>query len=158
MKASAIVVLAVLLASGTLASPQPASSSHEDAVKEMFKLMGLEQTMRAGSTTMIDAHIQGNPAIAPFRDVLINWSSKYLTWETMAPPLLKLYMETFTEAETRELNAFYRTSTGKKALEKMPELMQKGAAIGMEVAKAHQAELETMLLERQKQLEAENQP
>ena len=158
MKNPAALVLVLLLASGTLASPQPASSSHEESVKEMFKLMGLEQTMRGASATMIDAHIQGNPAIAPYRDVLIEWSAKYLTWETMAPPLIKLYMETFTEAETRELNAFYRTPTGKKALEKMTELMQKGAAIGMEVAKAHQTELEAMLIERQKQLEGEKQP
>ncbi|MEM6885625.1 MAG: DUF2059 domain-containing protein [Verrucomicrobiota bacterium] len=34
--------------------------------------------------------------------------------------------------------AFYQTSTGKKSLQKMPELFQKGSMIGQELAMKHQ--------------------
>jgi len=139
-------------------SPKPAISSHEQAVTELFNLMDLEKTMVGSATAMIDAQITANPGIAPFRGVLIEWSGKYLTWEAMAPQLIKIYMDTFTEAETREMIAFYRTPTGRKALTKLPELFQKGAAVGAEIGKAHQAELERMVREKQKQLDAEKKP
>ncbi len=142
----------------TGAAPKPAISSHEQAVTELFGLMDLEKMMVGSATAMIDAQIQANPGIAPFRGVLIEWSGKYLTWDAMAPQLIKIYMETFTEPETREMIAFYRTPTGKKALTKMPELLQKGAQIGAEIGKAHQAELAQMVREKQKQLDAEKKP
>ena len=135
-------------------APKPEISSHEQAVTELFHLMDLETAMVSSATAMIDSQIQANPQIAPYRDVLIQWSSKYLTWDNMASPLVKIYMEAFTEAETREMIAFYRTPTGRKALTKLPELYQKGAAVGAEVGQAHQDELKTMILERKAQLEA----
>jgi hypothetical protein len=135
-----------------LAQDQP--STHEQAVTELFQLIGLERTMMGGATAMIDAQVQANPAIAPYRDVLLEWAQKYLTWDTMAPKLVQMQMEAFTESEIREMIAFYKTPTGQKALLKMPELMKQGAAIGVEVAKAHLPELETMVLERKRQLES----
>ena len=158
MKVAPIIALASLLFLGAVQSPQPSSSSHEEAVGELFQLMNLERTMVGAATAMIDAQIQGNTAIAPYRDVMLEWAAKYLTWRNVAPGLTMIYKEAFTESEIREMVSFYRTPTGQKALTKLPELMQKGAAIGAEVAKAHQADLERMLTERQKQLESEKAP
>ncbi|HXU34132.1 MAG TPA: DUF2059 domain-containing protein [Thermoanaerobaculia bacterium] len=142
----------------TGAAPRPAVSSHEQAVTELFQLMDLEKAMVGGATVMIDAQINSHPEIAPFRGVMIEWSSKYLTWDSMAPQLIKIYMDAFTEAETREMIAFYRTPTGRKALTKLPELFQKGAAVGAEIGKAHQAELAEMVRAKQKELDAEKKP
>lgn len=136
-------------------APRPEIGSHEQAVTELFNLMDLEKTMVGSATAMIDAQVQASPDIAPYRDVLIEWSSKYLTWDNIAPPLIKIYMEAFTEAETREMIAFYRTPIGKKALTKLPELFQKSALVGAEVGQAHQDELKAMILERKAQLDAE---
>jgi uncharacterized protein len=142
----------------TGAAPKAAISSHQQAVTELFQLMDLEKTMLGGATAMIDAQIKANPGVAPFRGVLLEWSGKYLTWDAMAPQLIKVYMEAFTEAELREMIAFYRTPTGKKALTKIPELFQKGAQIGAEIAKAHQAELAEMVRAKQKELDAAKKP
>jgi len=158
MKNIAMVLIASLLVASSGASPQVSGSTHEQAVVELFKIIGLEQTMLGGATAMIDAQVQSNPALAPYRDVLLEWASRYLTWDTMAPSLMKLHVEAFSESEIRDLIAFYRTPTGNKALTMMPELMQKGAAIGMEVAKAHQGELEEMIAARQKELESDDEP
>lgn len=57
----------------------------------------------------------------------------------MKTKMVEIYQESFTEAELKELLAFYSTPTGKKTLEKLPELMQKGMNIGMEVAQKNQA-------------------
>jgi hypothetical protein len=140
------------------APPAPVPSAHEQAVVELFKLMDVERTMLAGANAVLEAQVQGTPALEPYRDVLFDWAKKYLTWETMGPALVKLEMETFSESEVRELIAFYRTPTGQKALTRMPEVLQKGAAIGAEVARAHQDELQRMILERKETLEKEKKP
>ncbi len=160
-KASFVVLLSLLWWTASLhaqASGQASErqlSTHEQAVVELFGLMDLEKTMIGGVTAMVDAQVASNPQIEPFRGVLIAWATKYLTWEEMAPQMVKIYMEAFTEAETRDMIAFYRSPTGHKALTKLPELFQKGAALGVDIGKAHQSELEEMIRARQAELERE---
>lgn len=59
--------------------------------------------------------------------------------------MVALYAETFSESELTELLAFYSTPIGMKSLSKMPELMQKGAIIGQEIAQEKQAGLQSEL-------------
>lgn len=51
--------------------------------------------------------------------------------EEMLTDFAALYADTFTAAEMKEVSAFYRSGTGAKFIATMPELMQKGSAIGM---------------------------
>ena len=48
-----------------------------------------------------------------------------MTWDAMQPELTKMYTETFTEPELKEMAKFYGSPVGQKALEKMPEMMQR---------------------------------
>ena len=130
-------------------------SSHEQAALELLRLTGLERSMVAGATAMIESQAKVNPELAPYRDVMLEWARKYLTWEAMAPALVKIQVELFTEDELKEMIAFYRTPTGQKCLVKLPEMVQRGAAVGAELGKAHQRELEDMVLARKKELESE---
>jgi hypothetical protein len=155
MNRRSVIVLLLLACLGAGAQAQ---STHEQAVVELFEVMGLERTMIAGATAMIDAQVQANAELEPYRDVVLEWARTYLTWEAMAPALIKIQMEYFTESEIRDMTAFYRTPTGQKALATLPEVMQRGAAIGADVATAHQTELERMILERKKALENERKP
>jgi len=128
-----------------------------DAAADLLRIMGLERTMMAGMTTMVDIQIQQNPTLGPYRDVLLKWAETFMTWDAVSPELIDLYAGTFTESELQELIAFYKTPTGQKALTEIPGLMQKGAAIGTDIAKKHTAELEKMIRERAKEIEKATQ-
>jgi len=149
------IVLALLLAlplcAGAAGRP---TSSHDQAVLELFNVMGLERNAVVGATAMIDAQIQSNPAIEPYRGVMVEWATKFLKWDEMLPEMTAIYKETFNEQEIREMTAFYRTPTGRKVLETLPEVMQRSASVGVSLAQKHQAELETMVAKRRKELEA----
>ncbi|MGH9868726.1 MAG: DUF2059 domain-containing protein [Candidatus Polarisedimenticolia bacterium] len=146
--------VAILLACVLTPASAGKASSHDEAVLELFQVMGLERNAVAGAAAMIEAQVQANPDIEPYRDVMLEWAGRFLTWDAMAPDLTAVYKATFTEREVREMTAFYRTPTGKKVLETLPKLMQKGAEVGMNLARSHQKELETMVLQRRKELEA----
>jgi hypothetical protein len=135
----------------THSSAQTAPTSHDQAVLDFLEIIGIEKTMRAASNAVVMGLIQVNPPLAPFRDIMVEWANKHITWQAVAPELTKIYKEAFTEAELRDVIAFYRTPTGRKVLLKLPEVMQKGAAIGAKLALAHTPELEKMLTEQSKQ-------
>jgi uncharacterized protein len=153
--AAAALLVALLPAASASARAAGAArtSSHDQAVHELFRVMGLQQTAVLGATTMIDAQVQANPAIEPYRDVMIDWATKYLTWDAMLPGMTAIYKDTFSEPEVREMIAFYRTPTGKKVLETMPDVMQRSAEVGIALAQENQGELEKMVAKRRRELE-----
>jgi len=128
-------------------------SSHDRAVIDLIKLTKVEQQMAASTEAVADAMTKGNPMLVPFRDVIVEWANKYLTWSAMLPEVAKLYKETFTESEIRELIAFYQTPVGQKVLARMPELTQKGFSIGSTIGQAHSDELRQMIEAKAKQLD-----
>jgi hypothetical protein len=58
---------------------------------------------------------------------------KAIGWDKLEPELVKLYTETFSEAELKELMAFYKTPLGNKVLAQMPQLAGRSA----QIAQAH---------------------
>jgi hypothetical protein len=154
MKARVFVMaLGLMLACAGSAFSQP--TSHDVAIEELFKVIGIEKQMVAGVDNMADVLTQSNPAMAPFRDVISEWAKKYLTWETMGKELAKLYKQKFSEAEVRELIAFYKTPLGQKVLTTMPDLMQAGMEIGRKIGEEHSFELQLMIAAKMKDLEAQ---
>ena len=145
----------VLLAASTFAFAQEEPSfSHQEAAKELLTLMELEAQMAAGVSAMTEVMIQQDPTLGPYRDVIMEWGEMFLTWEVAAPFFIDLYVEAFSESELREIAAFYSTSTGRKTLRVLPELLQQQALFGAEQGAAHQDELVAMLRARAAELEA----
>ena len=121
------------------------SDSHREAVIELLVLMDAERTMMGGAEAMVDAMLHQNPKLRPYRDILLEWATRHITWENVQANFMSLYVEAYTEREIGDLIAFYKTPTGQKSIRLGPELMRKGAMIGAEVAGAHSAELRAML-------------
>jgi hypothetical protein len=133
------------------ATPVPASQAA--VILELFKAMKLQGEVQQMPDAMMNAEISRNPGLAPFRDVMVGWLKKYMTWQAMQPELVKLYAANFTEAELKEMTAFYKTPTGQKALQAMPEVMQRSAMLGAQLAQGHEEELKTAMAARSAQLE-----
>ncbi|MEO4046335.1 DUF2059 domain-containing protein [Pseudomonas sp. CAU 1711] len=54
---------------------------------------------------------------------------KAVGWQTLEPELVDLYVRAFSEAELKELLAFYQTPTGRKLLEQLPQLTAMSAQL-----------------------------
>jgi len=134
------------------------TTSHDQAVLEFLKVVGIERTMTASANAVVQGLIQINPPLAPYREIIAKWATKHITWEAAAPEITKIYKDAFTELELRDVIAFYKTPTGQKVLLKLPEVMQQGAAVGAKLALAHTAELEQLLIEGSKQMQQKNSP
>src|SRR5687767_13718948 len=82
-------------------------------------------TMNAASDLALSAQLKANPLLEPFKDVMRQFFTKHLSYSAIKDDLIDLDAAEFTEAELKEIAAFYRTPAGKKSIERLPVLMQK---------------------------------
>jgi hypothetical protein len=139
------------------AGPATAASTAASAAAamELFKAMKLPTNIQDTAAAMIDSEVGRNPGLNPFRDTMLAWLKKYMTWDAMVPELTKLYTSTFTDDELKQMAAFYASPAGQKSLEKLPELMQRTAMIGASLAQPHSEELKAAMTARSDELKKE---
>jgi uncharacterized protein len=144
-------------AAGRTPTASPPTAAQTAAAVELFKAIKLEESIPSTSAAMIDSEVRGNPGMVPYRDVMLKWLQKYMTWESMRPEMVRLYTDTYTEAELKQLAAFYKTPLGQKTLAKTPELLQRTAMIGARLGQEHSEELKTAMNARSDELHKEQE-
>jgi hypothetical protein len=142
-------LMAMVLGLAPMASSADADS-HRAAVLELMELTGVPERVPQVSAQVIALQLQNVPLLDQFRPVVEAWMRRYFSWEAVGSRYVDLYVSLFTEQEIQDMLAFYRTSTGRKAVQLMPVLMAKGGEIALEQFRAHQADLQAMI---QSQLE-----
>lgn len=127
------------------AAPQaPKVSAHEKAARELFHALGGEDLAAQNAGALV-ATLFSDPEMAPFESVFRDWYRQAIARGDLESEMVKLYMDIFSEKELAEILAFYRTPAGRKAIEAAPQLMAKGAELGMRYAREHPEELQDVL-------------
>lgn len=135
-----------LVASVVFGSPAFATAqTHEAAVKSFFKVAKMDELINSSLIQMTDVQVNANPAMAPYRDTLLKFFQKYMSWSSLEPDITKLYVKEFSEDEINQIASFYKTSVGQKVMKKLPELSAQGAAIGQARVQEHMSELQAMI-------------
>lgn len=143
----------LLLAFLSVPSISVADTSSEQEAETLLNIVGMEEVLEQSIAQMLDIQLQQNPALIPYRTVLMNFFSKHMSYESLKPVMVQMYAEEFTVAELREINRFYATDVGRKTVEKMPTLMAKGAQLGAARVEENIGELEAMIDAEAKRLE-----
>lgn len=152
MRVIVSLVAGCLLATHALAD-NGASAVRLRSATRLLRVMDAQRASEAGSQAMVDAMVQGNPMMAPYRSVIIAWTRQYVAWRQLEPRLAALYAGAFTESELQDLVRFYQTPTGRKAARVMPGLARRAALIGASLARQHIPELRRMIAARAAQLQ-----
>jgi len=128
-----------------------ASPSHIQAAEELFRTMKIDTLLDQTIDTILKAQAEQKPELAKVQDVVRPFLAKYMSWDALKPQLVAIYTDAFTEAELREVNAFYKTPTGQKTITAMPALMQKGMAMGQKAVQDHLPELQEAIQKKLKE-------
>lgn len=124
--------------------------SHRAAAEDLLESANMEKTAETIIDQAVAAQVKTNPKLKPLEGVMKKFFTKHLGYSAMKEDMIKIYVAEFTEAELKQIAAFNRTPAGKKVLEKMPALMQKGIELGLKRMQENQAELEEMIEEELK--------
>ena len=140
--------LSLLFSALALSSPVTAradQASHRKAAESLLNLMEMDKLISESVDQMLAVQIQQNPTIAPFQTQMKAFLNKYMSWASLKDDLIGIYVTEFSESELNELNKFYQTPLGKKAVQKMPGMMAKGAEIGQKRVQEHLPELQATI-------------
>ncbi|MGA7177990.1 MAG: DUF2059 domain-containing protein [Thiobacillaceae bacterium] len=127
------------------------------AAETLLNTIGIEDLLEQTMSQSLDSQLAEKPELVPYKQVMLTFLRKHMSYESLKPDLINLYAAAFTAQELQELNEFYKTPIGKKALQKMPELINKGAQLGSRRVQDNIQELQEMLQaesERIQKLEA----
>ncbi|HNR29860.1 MAG TPA: DUF2059 domain-containing protein [Candidatus Hydrogenedentes bacterium] len=142
---SAALILGLALVSASVIA---AIDTHRDAANQVAGLLHMDRLIEQSYEQTIDAQIIANPDLKPYRELLLDFFRRHMNWDALKEDLLDLYVESFSEAELHDLIAFYSTDTGQKAVLVMPDLLRRGAELGVQRVQEHLPELENLLHER----------
>jgi uncharacterized protein len=143
------VVIALLWSGCVWADPA------QDLVNLLNSEQQVEQLQAQMQAQMIPLIIRGAgehaQELAKHRDVLEAWFGRYLSWPAMSAEVAAIYRKHFTDAELKELIAFYQSPVGKKSLDTMPTIFQESSLVGKSLAERNMPALQTMLDEAKRQ-------
>ena len=105
----------------------------------------MEKTFQDTVDQLIEVQIQQNPAIEPFRHIMVEFINRYMSYESVKEDMVALYADTFSRNEIYEIVAFYKTPTGQKTIKELPRLASKGTEVGLKRIKNHKDELREMI-------------
>ena len=103
---------------------------------------------------MLNLQIQQNPSIAPFKEVMLKFFQKHMSFESLKPDMIDIYSNAFTATELREINTFYSTPTGAKTIRLLPELMAKGGQLGAKRVQDNMQELQQMIKDEAERIQS----
>src|SRR5262244_2128412 len=121
------------------------AQSHRKAAENLLLVMEVDKSLPQIAAQVVENQLQQNPQLAPQRESLQRFLTKYVNWESVKEDTITAYTQEFTEPELKKLTEFYKTPVGKKASEKMPKLAFIAGQIGLQKAQANQTELRQML-------------
>ena len=137
------------------ASPAAAdTASHRAAVEEFLTTINADRITDNYVQVVKNSFAQGfqQAGGTPAQSGILNkhWSDaeallrSELAWPKIKEEVLDIYVAAFTEAEARELVAFYTSPVGRKALERMPQLSQQTAQLGQARLRETQARMQAI--------------
>ncbi len=144
-----LALLACVLASApVLAQQQEISPARMTAARELMAASKVRETFDATLARMMAAQIEANPEMHQYEQVMRDFFGKYMKWDDMEPEFARVYAETYTEEEMRDLATFYRTPLGQRLVATTPELSVRGAGISERRVQRHMPELFAAMMER----------
>ena len=135
----------VLITTLGMSSMSLADVASEKEAEKLLNMVGTQEVMEQSMSQMLDIQLQQNPALAPYKGVMMEFLNENMSYESLKPELIKMYSEEFTSSELREINAFYSTDVGIKSIEKMPTLMMQGGQLGATRVQENIGDLQAMI-------------
>lgn len=130
------------------------TNGHRQAAEKLLELTNSDEVFMGAFMSAFEPFLDNlqqagvsDEKIAEVRKAAREFATQVADDPELNNRMIDLYIESFSEAEMKDLIAFYETPAGEKFLTKMPELMQKGAVIGQEVAEKHQDDFSVKLQE-----------
>lgn len=141
------ILITILLIMNMLFLPLAVAggNSHRQAAERLLKVANMENALQQSIEQMLSIQLQQQPTLTPYKEVMLKFFKKHMSFESLKEDIITIYIEEFTEKELNEIIIFYESPVGRKTIEKMPKLMGKGAQLGANRVQQNIGELQKMI-------------
>src|SRR5215831_11665699 len=80
--------------------------SHRKAAENLLIVMEVDKSLPKIVEQVVETQMQQNPQLAPQREVLLQFLTKYLSWASVRQETITAYTHAFTEPELKQLTEF----------------------------------------------------
>ncbi len=119
---------------------------------ELLQNMKMRDNYEAIIERITNMQIKRNPTLKEVRPTIQAFFKKSMGWDSVKDDIANLYIKHYTEKEIDELNNFYKTPTGQKAISIMPRLASTGAIIQQNKLMGKMQDLKAMIASELKKL------
>ena len=144
LKAATAIAVSVVLASPALAQSST-DDTHAQAARQLLAYLNTEARMNLAVQQIVALQIERDPRLGRYKPQLQEYVGKYLAWEQLLPDIVDKYKKTFTEAEIREIFAFYNSELGRKALGNMDRIIREVGKSRNDLMQKNAMELRTAI-------------
>ncbi|WP_216611924.1 DUF2059 domain-containing protein [Vibrio sp. RE86] len=141
-------MLAIIVAVVVAYSPVCIANTKSDSVAKLLEVMKIDDQMKGGFEAMLPtihqlaARLQlSADETEELKNIYRDWFQNDVDRFYIGSQIADLYSDTFSQSEIEEIIQFYQTPTGRKLVNKSPELTKLGAQIGLEEAQRKQQQL-----------------
>ncbi len=152
-KISFVVMMLAFFSFGAVAEDVVKTYSDADyqAVYQLFDVMNLKQEREDTVKNMLDIQIRSMPMLGQFRQEMLDFMNKYISYDAMKKDLADIYLKYFTVNDLKGLVAFYQTPIGKKYLSVSTQLNNDIMNLGARIMQEHREELQQMIMAKMQQ-------
>ncbi|MEW5788803.1 MAG: alpha/beta fold hydrolase [Pseudomonadota bacterium] len=133
---------------------QAGDDARLNSALRLLDVMDMRDTLTRTIEQSLEVELEKSPELRPFRQVMLTFLNKHMGFDSVRMDFAQIYAEAFNEKELAEMASFYATPTGRKAIEKLPELTAMGARLGQRKVEENAAELQAMITDEARRLEA----
>jgi hypothetical protein len=134
---------------GCAAAAAPAiaagDSARRESLERLIAVAYPEQTHRQVSDQTLRTMVSGNPMFAAAEPALRAFLAKHMSYAALRADQMRVYRETYTEAEVQDLTRFYSSDVGRRFLAKMPFVMARSQELASQRMQAQLPELMAIL-------------
>jgi hypothetical protein len=123
----------------------PGDSASAASIERLIAVAYPEQTHQQVSDQTLRTMVSGNPLFAAAEPALRAFLAKHMSYAALRADQMRVYRETYTEAEVQDLTRFYSSDLGRRFLAKMPFVMARSQELASQRMQAQLPELMSIL-------------
>ncbi len=149
--------LLIALIAFTINFPALAETGKRESVKELMALMEVDsmiETIYSQMNQMFAGVGQQMGIKASEQAVFDNYMEKIsalmieeVSWEKMEEPMIDIYLNNYSEEEIQDMLTFYRSSTGRSLVKKMPAVMGESTKLSQDLLVDFMPKIQTLAAE-----------
>ena len=138
-------LIAALFLCLTATSLYAANSSQREQVETLFKLTQMEKKIQESVDSVVQLQLRQSPQMMLHEKKIHTFFTKHIGWDALKNDIADMYMQTFSEKELEQINAFYITPAGQKVIKSLPQLVQQRNQLAMARLQQNIGELQNIL-------------